>query len=150
MKTRLGFTRILTAIALCGVVLISGCTSTGQGVTNGSTEVTQRPYTNVKIRQRGRVRHGEVFAQAAARNALDALTKAGVPEAALISAEIYGIEGLGRFSGGGPPQYYDVWVRVAECPSRVHFKAQASGNIFEMNDKADCVAKAKPADRPAN
>ena len=145
MKTRSGYTSILTAFALSGAVLLSGCTSSGQGYTDEGTQVTQRPYANVKIRQRGRIRHGEVFAQAAARNALDALTNAGVPEAALVSVEIYGIEGLGQFAGGGPPQYYDVWVRVADCPSRVFFKAQAAGAIFEMNDKADCVAIAKAA-----
>ena len=76
---------------------------------------------------------------------MHALTKAGVPEAALISAEVYGIEGLGQFAGSGPPQFYDVWVRVAECPSRVFFKAHAAGTIYEMNDKADCVAMAKAA-----
>ncbi len=79
MKTHSGYTKILTAFALSGVVLVSGCTSNGQGVTSGSTQVTQRPYANVKIRQRGRVSlQYEEFAQAAARNALDALTKAGV------------------------------------------------------------------------
>ncbi len=140
---------ILTAIPLCGVVLISGCTSTGQGVTNGSTKVTQRPYTNVKIRQRGRIRHGEVFAQAAARNALNALIKAGVPEAALISAEVIGIRVPGT-RGAARPAYYEVWVRIAECPSRVYLKAHAAGTIFEMNDKADCVAMAKAIDAPAS
>ena len=54
-------------------------------------KLAQRPYANVKIRQMGRVTlEYEEFAQAAARNALDSLTKAGVPEAALISAEING------------------------------------------------------------
>ena len=92
MKTCSGDTTILTAIALCGVALMSGCTSSGQGYTDEASQVTQRPYANVKIRQRGRVSlQHEEFAQAAARNALDALTKAGVPEASLISAEIYGI-----------------------------------------------------------
>ena len=115
---------ILTAIALCGGVLISGCTSTEQG----------------KIRQMGRVTpQNEEFAQAAARNALDAL---GVPEAALISAEVIGIRVPGN-RGAARPAYYEVWVRIAECPSRVYLKAHAAGTIFEMNDKADCVAKAK-------
>ncbi len=118
---------ILTAIALCGGVLISGCTSTEQG----------------KIRQMGRVTpQNEEFAQAAARNALDALTNAGVPEAALISAEVIGIRVPGN-RGAARPAYYEVWVRIAECPSRVYLKAHAAGTIFEMNDKADCVAKAK-------
>ena len=66
----------------------------------------------------------------------------------MISVEIYGIEGLGLF--GGLPQYYDVWVNVAGCPSRVHFKAQVSGTIFEMNDKGGCVAKAKATDATAD
>ncbi len=48
------------------------------------------------------------------------------------------------------PAYYEVWIRVAECPSRVFFKAQAVGTIFEMNDKADCVAIAKAADTSAS
>ncbi len=123
---------ILTAIALYVVVLLSGCTSTEQG----------------KIRQMGRVTpQNEEFAQAAARNALDALTNAGVPEAALISAEVIGIRVPER---GARPAYYEVWVRVAECPSRVFFKAQAAGTIFEMNDKADCVAMAKAADTSAS
>jgi len=118
---------ILTAIALCGVVLLSGCTSIEQG----------------KIRQMGRVTpQNEEFAQAAARNALDALTNAGVPEAALISAEVIGIRVPGN-RGAARPAYYEVWVRIAECPSRVYLKAHAAGTIFEMNDKADCVAKAK-------
>jgi hypothetical protein len=118
---------ILTAIALCCGVLISGCTSTEQG----------------KIRQMGRVTpQNEEFAQAAARNALDALTNAGVPEAALISAEVIGIRVPGN-RGAARPAYYEVWVRIAECPSRVYLKAHAAGTIFEMNDKADCVAKAK-------
>ncbi len=123
------YSGILSAIALCGVVLISGCTSTGQG----------------KIRQMGRVTpQNEEFAQTAARNALDALTKAGAPETALISAEVIGIR-VPEHGGSGRPAYYEVWVRVAECPSRVFFKAQAAGTIFEMNDKADCVAMAKAA-----
>ncbi len=118
---------ILTAIALCGGVLISGCTSTDQA----------------KIRQMGRVTpQNEEFAQAAARNALDALTNAGVPEAALISAEVIGIRVPGN-RGAARPAYYEVWVRVADCPSRVYLKAHAAGNIYEMNDKADCVEKAK-------
>jgi len=122
------YSGILTANALCGVVLISGCTSIGQG----------------KIRQMGRVTpQNEEFAQTAARNALDALTKAGVPEATLISAEVIGIRVPDHSVGGGRPVYYEVWVRVAECPSRGYFKAHAAGTIFEMNDKADCVAKAK-------
>ena len=133
MQTRSGYTSILTAIALCGVVLISGCTSTGQG----------------KIRQMGRVTLvNEEFAQAAARNALDALTNAGVPEAAIISAEVIGIR-VPEHGGGGRSAYYEVWVRVAECPTRVYFKAQAAGTIYEMNDKADCVAIAKAANVPA-
>ena len=89
----------------------------------------------------------EEFAQAAARNALDALTNAGVPEAALISAEVIGIRVPER---GGRPVYYEVWVRVVECPWRVYLKAHAAGTIFEMNDKADCVAKAKETNPPAN
>ncbi len=118
---------ILTAISLCVVVLLSGCTSTEQG----------------KIRQMGRVTpQNEEFAQAAARNALDALTNAGVPEAALISAEVIGIRVPGN-RGAARPAYYEVWVRIAECPSRVYLKAHAAGTIFEMNDKADRVAKAK-------
>ncbi len=118
---------ILTAISLCVVVLLSGCTSTERG----------------KIRQMGRVTpQNEEFAQAAARNALDALTNAGVPEAALISAEVIGIRVPGN-RGAARPAYYEVWVRIAECPSRVYLKAHAAGTIFEMNDKADCVAKAK-------
>jgi hypothetical protein len=126
---------ILTAIALCGGVLISGCTSTEQG----------------KIRQMGRVTsQNEEFAQAAARNALDALTEAGVPEATLISAEVIGIRVPESSGGEARPASYEVWVRVADCPARVYFKAQASGTIYEMNDKADCVAKAKSADLPAN
>ncbi len=95
----------------------------------------------------------EEFAQAAARNALDALTKSGIPEASLISAEIYGISPRSRNSSRGGrsrPAYYEVWVRVAECPSRVFFKAQAAGTIFEMSDKADCVAMAKAADTSAS
>ncbi len=84
----------------------------------------------------------EEFAQVAARNALDALTNAGVPEAALISAEVIGIRVPGN-RGAARPAYYEVWVRVADCPSRVYLKAHAAGTIFEMNDKADCVAKAK-------
>jgi hypothetical protein len=154
MKTRSGYTSILTAFALSGAVLVSGCTSSGQGYTDEATQVTQRPYANVKIRQRGRVSlQHEEFAQAAARNALDALTKAGIPEASLISAEIYGISPRSRsLSRGGRsrPAFYEVWVRVAECPSRVFFKAQAAGTIFEMNDKADCVAMAKEADTSAS
>ena len=124
---------ILTAIALCGGVLISGCTSTSQG----------------KIRQMGRVTpQNEEFAQAAARNALDALTNAGVPEAALISTEVIGIRIPESSGGEARPVIYEVWVRVADCPARVYFKAQASGTIYEMIDKADCVAKAKAADTP--
>ncbi len=127
MHSRLGYTSILTVIALCGVILITGCASTDQG----------------KIRQMGRVTpQNEEFAQVAALNALDALTNAGVPEAALISAEVIGIR-VPEHGGGSRPAYYEVWVRVAECPTRVYFKAHAAGTIFEMNDKADCVAKAK-------
>ncbi len=155
MKTRSDCTSILTAFALSGAVLVSGCTSSGQGYADEATQVTQRPYADVKIRQRGRVSlQYEEFAQAAGRNALDALTKAGVPEAALISADIYGINSrsrsTGSFGGRSRPAFYDVWVRVAGCPSRVFLKAQASGTIFEMNDKANCVAMAKAADTPAN
>ena len=152
MKIRTGFTGILTAFALSGVVLVSGCTSSGPGYAD---EATQRPYADVKIRQRGRVSlQYEEFAQAAGRNALDALTKAGVPEAALISADIYGINARSRssgsFGGRSRPAFYDVWVRVAECPTRVFLKARASGTIFEMNDKANCVEKAKATGVPAN
>jgi hypothetical protein len=154
MKTRSGYASILTAFALSSAVLVSGCTSSGQGYTDEATQVTQRPYANVKIRQRGRVSlQHEEFAQAAARNALDTLTKAGVPEARLISAEIYGISPRSRnLSRGGRsrPAYYEVWVRISECPSRVFFKAQAAGTIYEMNDKADCVAMAKATDTPAS
>ncbi len=154
MKSCMGYTGILTAFALSGVVLVSGCTSSGQGYTDEATQATQRPYANVSIRQMGRVTLGnQEFAQASVRNALDALTKAGVPEASLISAEIYGISPRSRSSSRGGrsrPAYYDVWVRVADCPSRVFFKARASGTIFEMNDKADCVAKARATDAPAN
>ena len=154
MKIRSGYTSILTAFALSGAVLVSGCTSGGQGYTDEATQVTQRPYANVKIRQRGRVSlQHEEFAQAAARNALDALTKAGIPEASLISAEIYGISPRSRsLSRGGRsrPAYYEVWVRVADCPSRVYLKAHAAGTIFEMNDKADCVAMSKEADTSAS
>jgi hypothetical protein len=125
---------ILIVIALCGGVLISGCTSTGQG----------------KIKQMGRVTpQNEEFALAAARNALRALTEAGVPEAAVISTEVIGIR-VPEHGGGGRPVYYEVWVRVAECPTRVYFKAQAAGTIYEMNDKADCVAKAEATDAPAS
>jgi hypothetical protein len=125
---------ILIAIALCGGVLIAGCTSTGQS----------------KIRQMGRVTpQNEEFAQAAARNALRALTEAGVPEASLISAEVIGVK-VPEHGGGGRPAYYEVWVRIAECPTRVYFKAQAAGTIYEMNDKADCVAKAEATDAPAS
>ncbi len=85
----------------------------------------------------------EEFAQAAARNALDALTNAGIPEAALISAEVIGIRVPDHSVGGGRPVYYEVWVRVAECPSRVYLKSHAAGTIYEMNDNADCVAKDK-------
>ena len=92
----------------------------------------------------------EEFAQAAARNAMDTLTKEGVPEAALISTEVIGIRVPESSGGEARPVIYEVWVRVADCPARVYFKAQASGTIYEMNDKADCVAKAKLADRPAN
>ena len=153
MKTRSGYTSILTAFALCGVLLISGgamlalgVTLAGQAVANGPTQVAQRAYANVKINQIGRATiASREFAQAAALKALDALTKAGVPEAALIEVDV---DGIG--SSGGRPQYYDVWVKVAGCPSRVHFKAQASGTIYEMNDKANCVAKAKAADASSN
>jgi len=125
---------ILIAIALCGGLLITGCTSAGQS----------------KIKQMGRVTpQNEEFAQAAARNALRALSEAGVPEAALISVEVIGIK-VPEHSGGGRPAYYEVWVRVAECPTRVYFKAQAAGTIYEMNDKADCMAKAEAADAPAS
>ena len=133
MHSRSGYTSILTVIALCGVILITGCASTDQG----------------KIRQMGRVTpQNEEFAQAAARNALDALTNAGVPEAALISTEVIGIRVPESSGGEARPVIYEVWVRVADCPARVYFKAQASGTIYEMIDKADCVAKAKAADTP--
>ncbi len=135
MQSRSGHTSILIAIALCGVVLTTGCASTDRG----------------KIRQMGRVTpQNEEFAQAAARNAMDTLTKAGVPEAALISTEVIGIRVPESSGGEARPVSYEVWVRVADCPARVYFKAQASGTIYEMNDKADCVAKAKAADIPAS
>jgi hypothetical protein len=140
METRSVLTGFLSALILCGGVLVSGCTSNGKGTNNGSTKAAQRSYTNVEIRQRGHFTQNEEFAQAAAHNALDALTKAGVPEAALISAEVNRVRS-GR--GGTRPAYYDVWVNVAGCPSRVFFKAHAAGTIYEMNDEADCVAKAK-------
>ena len=92
----------------------------------------------------------EEFAQAAARNAMDTLTKEGVPEAALISTEVIGIRVPESSGGEARPVSYEVWVRVADCPARVYFKAQASGTIYEMIDKADCVAKAKAADTPAS
>jgi len=135
MKTHLDCTNIFIALVLCCAVLITGCTSTDQS----------------KIRQMGRVTpQNEEFAQAAARNAMDTLTKEGVPEAALISTEVIGIRVPGSSGGEARPVSYEVWVRVADCPTRVYFKAQASGTIYEMNDKADCVAKAKAADLPAN
>jgi len=135
MKTHLDCTNIFIALVLCCAVLITGCTSTDQS----------------KIRQMGRVTpQNEEFAQAAARNAMDTLTKEGVPEAALISTEVIGIRVPGSSGGEARPVIYEVWVRVADCPTRVYFKAQASGTIYEMNDKADCVAKAKAADLPAN
>ena len=135
MKTHLDCTNIFIALVLCCAVLITGCTSTDQS----------------KIRQMGRVTpQNEEFAQAAARNAMDTLTKEGVPEAALISTEVIGIRVPGSSGGEARPVSYEVWVRVANCPARVYFKAQASGTIYEMNDKADCVAKAKAADLPAN
>ena len=62
----------------------------------------------------------------------------GIPEASLVSAEIYGISPRSRsLSSGGRsrPAYYEVWVRVAECPSRVFFRTQAAGTVYEMNDK---------------
>ena len=37
MKTRSGYTSILTAFALSGAVLVSGCTSGGQGYTDEAT-----------------------------------------------------------------------------------------------------------------
>lgn len=138
MKTLLDYTNIFIALVLCGTVLITGCTSADQS----------------KIRQMGRVTpQNEEFAQAAARNAMDTLTKEGVPEAALISTEVIGIRVPESSGGEARPVNYEVWVRVADCPARVHFKAQASGTIYEMNDKADCVAmakSAKSANRPAN
>ncbi len=150
MKTRSGYTSILTAFALSGAVLVSGCTSSGQGYTDEATQVTQRPYANVSIRQMGRVTLGnQEFAQASVRNALDALTKAGVPEEALISASVNGIGAPGRSSGGGRFTSHEVWVTVAECPTRVFFRARASGIIFEMHDEANCVAMAKAADTSA-
>jgi hypothetical protein len=135
MKTHLDCTNIFIALVLCGTVLITGCTSTDQS----------------RVRQMGRVTpQNEEFAQAAARNAMDTLTKEGVPEAALISTEVIGIRVPESSGGEARPVSYEVWVRVADCPARVYFKAQASGTIYEMNDKADCVAKAKSADTPAN
>ena len=136
-----------TAVRLTSALAL-GITLAGQAAANGPTQVAQRDYGNVKINQLGRASiESREFAQAAALNALDALTKAGLPETALIEVDVDGIEGL---MGGGRPQNYDVWVKVADCPSRVHFKAQASGTIYEMNDKANCVAKAKAAGAPAN
>ena len=143
---------IILAVVLCGI-LISGCTATDQ--------VAQRSYENVKIRQFGRItQKNEVFAQAAVRNALDALINAGVPEAALISAGVIGTLAPEHSGDGSHPLYYEVWVIVAECDrnktlpwwrsSRVYFKAQAAGTIYEMKDKADCVAKAREIDTPAN
>ena len=157
MKSRLGYTSILTAFALCGLLLISGCeapalgvTQAGQAAANGPTRVAQRAYANVRIKQIGRSTfESEEFARAAALKALGALTNAGVPEADLIAVEVEGKGGMGIFMGGALPQYYDVWVKVAGCPSRVHFKAQASGTIYEMNDRANCAAKAKAAGAPA-
>ncbi len=128
MKSRSGYMRLFTAMAMCGVVVVAGCTSNGK---------------KDKIRQMGHITpQNEEFSQAAGRNALDALTNAGVPEAALISAEVIGIRVPGN-RGASRPAYYEIWVRVAECPSRVYFKAHAAGTIYEMNDKADCVAIAK-------
>ncbi len=43
MKTRTGFTSILTAFALSGVVLVSGCTSSGQGYTDEATHLEHLP-----------------------------------------------------------------------------------------------------------
>jgi hypothetical protein len=120
-----------------------------------------RSYANVKIRLIGHTAlANEEFAQAAVRNALDALTNAGVPEAALILAGVIGTLAPEHFGSGAHPVDYEVWVIIAECDrnrtlpwwrtSRVYFKADASGIIYEMNDKADCVAKAKATDATAN
>ena len=61
MKSRLGYTGILTAFALCGVLLISGCevpapgvTPAGQAAANEPSQVAQRGYANVRIKQIGR------------------------------------------------------------------------------------------------
>jgi hypothetical protein len=49
MKTRSGYTSILTAFALSGAVLVSGCTPSGQGYTDEAPKSPNAPTRTSRL-----------------------------------------------------------------------------------------------------
>ncbi len=74
-------------------------------------------------------------------NALHLALRRGVPKEAVEVATVApsGLGGGGARLPRGMPNYYEVWLRVANCDPLIYMKASFTGRLFSVRDKGGCL-----------
>jgi hypothetical protein len=104
--------------------------------------VIQREFPQVRISKIGDISLAySGYADIAVLHALEAAVAAGVPREALREATVAEVRQIGVARAAAP--YYEVWVAIEGCASPVYMKANFTGRLFGIHDKAGCLGGAK-------
>jgi len=75
----------------------------------------------------------------ALRNGFDYLVSKGVDNAAIERASVQSMFGLVL---GNQPIYYELWVKIEGCPSRVFMRTSFTGRLLTVQDAGGCLEDA--------
>ena len=91
------------------------------------------------------------YGYVALQNGFDYLVSKGVEGAAIEKASLQARFALGypRFGHGATlranqPIYYDIWVKIAGCPSRVLMRTSFTGRLLTVDDAGSCLGDIAP------
>ena len=132
--TKMGRTIVAVLLAL----LTAACQATGE---RPSVRLYQ-DYPQSEIRHLGdyddpRFNDNSYIAL---RNGFDYLVSKGVDNAAIERASVQTVFGLGHHTLlASQPIYYDLWVKIEGCPSRVFMRTSFTGRLLTVQDAGGCL-----------
>lgn len=131
--------RRLASAAVLATLMATGCAGEGYGP-RGQLE---QEFPNLAIERIGdfSVAYKD-YQDLAVLNAADYAVAAGVPRTALREAAVTAVGGFGIAQLGGPlgyPSYYEVWLKVEGCGSRLHVMTSFTGRVISAEDPGGCL-----------
>ena len=80
------------------------------------------------------------YSYIALRNGFDYLVSKGVDNAAIERASVQTMYGLVHHTLlANQPAYYDLWVKIEGCPSRVFMRTTFTGRLITVQDAGGCL-----------